>query len=87
LKDGLEEDEATGKVEQMKGPRGESFTHGGKEPLPIAISKSFIDKGNVEIFGRKGATCKSQDVGNMNLNMNGLVKKEELGFFYINVHS
>jgi hypothetical protein len=87
LKDRLEKDEMTGKVERAKSPRGESFSQGGKEPLPRAISESFVYKGNAKVFGWKGAMREAQDIGNMKLDRDRGVKEEDLGFFSVDVHS
>jgi hypothetical protein len=83
LKNKLEEDEVTGQVERAKGPGGEPFSHGGKEPLPGAIVEGFVDKGNAKVFGWKGATCEAQDVGDMKLNRIGVLKKKSWDFSWL----
>jgi hypothetical protein len=87
LKDKLEKDEATGKVERAKSPRGKYFSQGRKKSFPRVISESFVYKGNAKVFGWKGATREAQDISNMKLDRERGVKEEDLGFISVNVHS
>lgn len=83
----LKKDEATGEIESSVGPRGKSFQKGGKEALPRAVSKGFVQKADTKVLGQKGASSETQDFSDVELNQQRGVEKEDLGFVLVDVHS
>jgi hypothetical protein len=71
----------------MVGPGGKSFRKGSEEAFPGDVSKGFVEEGNTQIFGQKGASSETQDLINVELYWHWGVEEEDLGFVLVNIHS
>ena len=55
--------------------------------LPRRVTKRIVNQGDAQIFGRKGASSETKDIGYVALDRRGGVEEEDLGFSLIAVQA
>jgi hypothetical protein len=55
--------------------------------LPRRVAERIVYQGNTQIFGWKGASSKTKDIGYVALDRRGRVEKENLGLFLVALQS